>query len=430
MANIQTVVNWFNDRKGRVTYSMTHRNGPSSYDCSSAEYYSLIQAGYFPVGTWIGNTDSLYNDLEKNGWTKVPVDANGDAEVQAGDVFLWGKRGASTGAFGHTGTFMTPTRIIHCSYGYNGIHEDNHDWLWVLNGQPEYTFYRFTGNTYVAPSIQGSPTDQLLDIGSTIKFTETYTVDDLQEVGGVWQVRTDRLCPDGFTWDENGIPVEQLVEVDDDGFKTSDQELDVGSKYKLPGKFEVQDLGEVNGVWLALIESDGMKFWVDVASATEIATTDSGTPQPLLRTIEPVTTPEPTEATKPAEVITDQPIETTAPKEPTIPSKTNDTPKEDTMAFSSNDQKELLIATQKVQDLADSVAKDPGVQEITSSIDKRVKVAVYIIGDLLIGVGLVIPNLALAFNTGSLVEVTALSSVFATAGAFLLTMFSIYKNGN
>ena len=149
--NKEAIINWFNARKGRVTYSMANRNGPSSYDCSSAVYHALIEAGFLPQGYRIGNTDSLFNDLEAHGWKQVPVNANGDADTHRGDIFIWGKRGASGGAFGHTGVILDDAgNIIHCSSGYDDIHVDNHDWLWELNGCPAYTFYTYVGN---APSI-------------------------------------------------------------------------------------------------------------------------------------------------------------------------------------------------------------------------------------------------------------------------------------
>ena len=149
--NKEAIINWFNARKGRVTYSMADRNGPSSYDCSSAVYHALIEAGFLPQGYRIGNTDSLFNDLEAHGWKQVPVNANGDADTHRGDIFIWGKRGASGGAFGHTGVILDDAgNIIHCSSGYDDIHVDNHDWLWELNGCPAYTFYTYVGNV---PSI-------------------------------------------------------------------------------------------------------------------------------------------------------------------------------------------------------------------------------------------------------------------------------------
>lgn len=98
---IEKALAWFYARKGKVSYSMEHRNGPSSYDCSSSVYYALKEAGLLPSSYWIGNTDTLFDALEKNGWVRVPTDANGDAQCQRGDVFIWGIRGNSGGALGH-----------------------------------------------------------------------------------------------------------------------------------------------------------------------------------------------------------------------------------------------------------------------------------------------------------------------------------------
>lgn len=281
---VDKMLQWFTDRQGKVTYSMAYRNGPGSYDCSSSVYYALIQGSYLSQGTWIGNTDSLYRDLEKNGWAEVTP------PLQRGDIFLWGKRGASTGALGHTGAFVDGSRIIHCSYGYNGIHVDDHDWLWQLNGSPEYTFYRYTGAPKPTPV---NVIDQNVDIGSTIKFDTTYTVDDMQNFAGDWQVKSNLLCPIDFSWEHNGLPVAMLTEVDKDGYATADQDLDVGSKFKIAGKFVIQDIGEQNGVWFALIEHNGLKMWVDVATAIEISDSDAGTPVPRSKPVEAPKTPKP-----------------------------------------------------------------------------------------------------------------------------------------
>ena len=98
---LEKALAWFYAREGKVTYSMENRNGPSSYDCSSSVYHALKEAGGFPASYWIGNTDTLYGHLEKNGWVQVPVDGNGNAQCQRGDIFIWGVRGNSGGAAGH-----------------------------------------------------------------------------------------------------------------------------------------------------------------------------------------------------------------------------------------------------------------------------------------------------------------------------------------
>ena len=93
MAKIDAALNWMYQRKGKVTYSMISRWGPSSYDCSSAVYFALKYAGMLPANTAIGNTDSLFGSLERAGWTQVRADARGNIPARRGDVFIWGIRG-------------------------------------------------------------------------------------------------------------------------------------------------------------------------------------------------------------------------------------------------------------------------------------------------------------------------------------------------
>jgi hypothetical protein len=371
-------------------------NGKPGFDCSSSVYFSLIAAGFFPTSQWIGNTDSLYNDLEKSGWSQVPADANGYIATQRGDIFLWGKRGASTGGAGHTGEFIDADRIIHCSYGYNGIHVDNHDWLNAINGYPELTVYRYTGASYNPPSIAGSPTDQVLEVGSTIKFDRVYTADDVQLIGDTWQVRCNDLCPKGFTWDDNGIPAEPLVEMTDN-YRSSDQELEIGSKFTIPGKFTVLDLGETDGVWMALIEWNGLKFWVDVETATEIASTDAGTPTPANDSpTSPIANP----------IL---PVESVSPETPPTGNSSNNSnsstkPKEEPMAFTQDQQKQLAVATQSLLD----------ANEFTPVINDNVKTIAYFATDIA-GVisGLVFTLLAVFHVLDGVVAVTVNAAIVA-----------------
>ena len=143
MSAIDTALEWMNSRKGKVHYSMTARLGPNSYDCSSAVYLALKHAGLIPAGESVGNTDTLFGALERAGWTKVARDHTGGYPARRGDIFIWGVRGASSGAAGHTGFFLDDhDTIIHCNYGYNGISVNPHDTIWVANGSPAVTIYR------------------------------------------------------------------------------------------------------------------------------------------------------------------------------------------------------------------------------------------------------------------------------------------------
>lgn len=143
MSVIESIINSMNSRRGRVTYSMTNRNGPNSYDCSSAVYTALQEAG-LPV-TRIGNTETMFVDLPKLGWEKVPKRADGGYDARRGDITIWGDQGYSSGAFGHTGIFVDADNFIHCNYGYNGITINNHDQIWAASGYPTCTIYRYQG---------------------------------------------------------------------------------------------------------------------------------------------------------------------------------------------------------------------------------------------------------------------------------------------
>lgn len=113
--NKQAMIQWFKDREGKATYSMEYRNGPDSYDCSSAVYSALIAAGYLPKGTSLGNTESLF------GLEGSLLNAINRSDVQAGDIFISGNPGSSSGAAGHTGVALSNSSIIHMNYSANGI---------------------------------------------------------------------------------------------------------------------------------------------------------------------------------------------------------------------------------------------------------------------------------------------------------------------
>lgn len=419
--SIESTIQWFQNRAGKVTYSMINRNGPNSYDCSSAGYYALKQGGFLPVTTPIGNTDSLFGDLERNRWVQLQPNAQGNFDTQRGDIAIWGKRGASAGAFGHFMLFVSADDVIHCSSGYNGIHTDNYDQLAGWNGWPEATFYRYSGSQ--APA--NDPNDQDIEVGSIIKFEGTYTADDAQLIDGVWQVQSHELCPNNFTWADNGIPAELVVEVDDNGYATGDQNLDAGSKFKIPGKFPVLDYASADDMWIALIEWNGLKFWIDLAAATEIAASDPGNPTPAA-----APTPTPANPTPPEQTQTD---------EPAAPVKTPDQPtqapsekpkKEDSMAFTQEQQDQLNIAAQNAQKVANDVAASEQVQDLMKGVRSRTKRIIYIVGDSLVGVGVIVPGLAVIFGWTNLPAIVAASSTLVTAGTFLLTMFGIYSNKN
>lgn len=169
MASMQTAVDWFNARRGRVTYSMTYRNGPNSYDCSSSVYFALQAAGIFPAGL-MGNTETMFHHLPQYGFEKLSVSSDGTYHAQMYDIFIWGTPGQSSGGAGHTGIFVDSDNIIHCNYGYNGITVNNHDAIHAANGYPDVTIYRYKG-----ASVQQSAAAHSTETG--VKFAKEFSDD-------------------------------------------------------------------------------------------------------------------------------------------------------------------------------------------------------------------------------------------------------------
>ena len=148
-------IEWYENHKGKVTYSMTNRLGPNSYDCSSALYTALVYAGIFSNGS-MGTTATLAKDLKEKGFrvTKTPV---------KGDIFLW-TAGTHGDSFGHTGMFTRTDRIIHCNAGANGISENKFGYTWA-------TFYHLPAEKVVnektetkIEEVEPEVVDQLVNI--------------------------------------------------------------------------------------------------------------------------------------------------------------------------------------------------------------------------------------------------------------------------
>ena len=169
---IDKMIKWFTDREGKVSYSMSYRGGPSSYDCSSAVYSALRYAGFKTNITWLGSTVSLWSDIGTN---KLMYEIR-RSEARRGDIFLSGPRGsASAGASGHTGVFLSNSQIIHCNYSDNGITRTRVE---GRAGSPIYCFRLVDKN----------PSSGSGESSGTSSMTERAVVRALAQVGGryVW----------------------------------------------------------------------------------------------------------------------------------------------------------------------------------------------------------------------------------------------------
>ena len=157
--NIEQAIAWMEARRGKVTYSMDYRNGPNSYDCSSAVYYALMAGGAISAG-WAVNTEYEHDWLLKNAFNLIAE--NSAFAAKRGDIFIWGKRGQSVGAGGHTGIFVDSNNIIHCNYARNGITVDGYLDIARASGNKYYYIYRPHGQSTVSASTAGKSIDQLV----------------------------------------------------------------------------------------------------------------------------------------------------------------------------------------------------------------------------------------------------------------------------
>ena len=296
---IEKALAWFYARKGRVFYSMESRNGPNSYDCSSSVYHALKEAGLLPASYWIGNTDTLFDALEKNGWVRLSEDANGEADTQRGDIFIWGIRGSSGGALGHTGMFVDADNVINCRY-QAGIVIDNHDWLWSASGYPPYAFYRYVGK----------PKET-----KRVALPEVYYADEVATVFDLRQIRCNRLI-DEFDWEDNGIPVSVAVRTDKDGYLL-DGELNTGDYFRIVGSTEILDETTEDGKRYLQLKMANDGIWVLAERVRELANGDAGTPRPEKR-------PQPQPAPKTPEIQQAPQTKEKPQEQPLAPQPTNE----------------------------------------------------------------------------------------------------------
>lgn len=420
------VIEWFAQRQGRVSYSMNYRNGPSSYDCSSSIYHALIYAGILPQGFRIGNTETEFVDLPKFGFQRIEADINGYIPTQRGDIFIWGKQGYTNGADGHTGIFIDQNNIIHCAYGYNGIHIDNHDKLAEINNTQYLTIFRYTGKPQNAPT----PTpyvekiDDEINVGSHLKFNQKFTIVETRETDGRKEARINELCPVGFTWEENGVPTSWLVKVDNDGYRIGG-DINTGDSVKIEGAFVAQEVVQNDNMWFAKINRGGIDVWVELTPATEIPAGEFGTR--IENRPQPVQTPEIVEKTPEikgvisqnedkkdmSQNIVNEEKQEKAPEQPKI------------KAMPINERKFTEEEVKMIEDLQKKALDSVDTTEYTPAISEKAKTTVYFIADLGILVNMLVATICVIVMPNFTKEILAISGAVATAFAGLKPIFKL-----
>ena len=447
-------IEWFEQRQGRVSYSMDYRNGPNSYDCSSAIYHALIYAGILPQGFRIGNTETEFVDLPKFGFQRIEADANGYIPTQRGDIFIWGKQGYTNGADGHTGIYLDSDNIIHCAYAYNGIHMDIHDDLARVNNTQYLTIFRYTGKPQNAPAPAPQPEviDDVINIGSHFKINSALQVAEVNINDGRRELKIDALCPRGFTWAENGIPADWAVKVDGDGYKV-DSEINAGDLVKIQGAFVAQEVVQNDGMWFARVKRDGIDVWMELTPVTEIPAGEYGTktdyrPQPAPQPTppaEPEIPPAEPEVKEEPEVVENQELPTT--EEKPVENQGLTVQKEEEKDMSHNlensgnaensktaEKKQLIQINARplteeelkmLEDLQKNTVENIANTEYEPRISEKAKTTVYFIADLGILTNMLIATICVILIPNYTKEILAISGAIATAFAGLKPIFKL-----
>lgn len=121
MIDINKAIDYMYQLKNRgITYSMSgSRIGTDgTADCSGAVYISLVKGGAKPHSYPV-NTESEHAWLIANGFELIAF--NKEWNMQRGDVLIFGIKGQSAGAGGHTAIAVDHNNVIHCNYAHNGV---------------------------------------------------------------------------------------------------------------------------------------------------------------------------------------------------------------------------------------------------------------------------------------------------------------------
>ena len=445
-------IEWFEQRQGRVSYSMDYRNGPNSYDCSSAIYHALIYAGILPQSFRIGNTETEFVDLPKFGFQRIEADVNGYIATQRGDIFIWGKQGYTLGANGHTGIFIDNDNIIHCAYAYKGIHTDEHDKLAGWNNVQYLTIFRYTGKPQnaPAPALQNEAIDDVINIGSHFKINSALQVAEVNINDGRRELKIDALCPRGFTWAENGIPANWAVKVDGDGYKI-DGEINAGDWVKIQGSFVAQEVVQNDEMWFALVKRNGIDVWMELTPVTEVPASDRGTITDYR--------PTPVEELKPAEPVVENPVENhiadvskmvedkPKPEEKPAENQGLTVQEEEKKDMSHNlensgnaenskkvEKKQLIQINARpltkeelkmLEDLQKTTTENIANTDYEPRISEKTKTTVYFIADLGILTNMLIATICVILIPNATKEILAISGAIATAFAGLKPIFKL-----
>ena len=277
--NTDALINWFESRRGKLTYSMQgSRNGAAgTADCSGSVSQALKEAGVNIIG--LPSTVTLGSQLEKNGF--VCVSRNTDWDAQRGDIVLmsWGPDMSSYGgAGGHVGCMENSNTFISVDYftgGAPGTAVSSHNWeeYYALEKPMYIEVWRYNGpNTNQQPAAPAAPSPK----PSSKAY---YLANDVAFINGIYQIKCDYLAPSAyFDWTDNGIPVALVNWVDENGNNVpdgADKDFKPGMYFSFAiDEDQITDTGEGgynhNYYWRKFIFGPYGTVWLSVRDKDEL----------------------------------------------------------------------------------------------------------------------------------------------------------------
>ncbi|BCX29453.1 peptidoglycan amidohydrolase family protein [Latilactobacillus curvatus] len=200
MVNIEVAISFLQTKVGNTTYSMygSRNFSDGTCDCSGAVYTALRQGGASNLG-YIASTETMHGWLLNNGFGLIAE--NSDWSMQRGDVVIWGQKGYSAGAGGHTGICTDGQNWLECT-AWKGLGEtiQSHDARWLMNDQPYFYVYR-QGEGATNPTTPATPNP--VPSGPTPSVNVTYA---LRNLNGAWNSDVTNFSggDDGFAGMPNG----------------------------------------------------------------------------------------------------------------------------------------------------------------------------------------------------------------------------------
>ncbi|CDI45724.1 lysin [Lactococcus lactis subsp. lactis Dephy 1] len=190
--NIENGISALKQQIGRATYSMygSRNFSDGTCDCSGAVYYGLTNGGVKPLG-YIPSTETMHQWLLDNNYKLIAE--NLEWKMQAQDVIIWGRKGESAGAGGHTGIAVDGQNWIECtawSGGGNGAEGgviiSNHDSRWAMNGCPYFYVYRSQQNSSTSDPTQTNSNNKESEEEEIMFFVETVEGKVYQIINGMY----------------------------------------------------------------------------------------------------------------------------------------------------------------------------------------------------------------------------------------------------